>query len=142
MSGITARSKPAKIPFSWIEFSLDLSNVSINSGVDKQIAHEIKCPMAGVYFLSVFVVNYGTTLAWTNLYVSQNLERLLKLGMGAFTKDYAADDHAFIYCKKGDTVTMRYIYLGLPGSKVWTPKATITMMFIAHTGNSLHFCSK
>ena len=142
MLGITARSKPAHMSLSLIEFPLDLSDVTFKSGLDKQFPQEIKCPMDGVYFLSVSVFNYGKKLVLIYPHVSHNFKILMRLGMGAFTKDYAADDHAFIFCEKGDTVTLGYNYMGIPGIKGWTPKATITIIFIAPTGNSLQFCSK
>ena len=98
MLGITARSKPALIPFSLIQITLDLSIVIINSGVKKNIDNKITCPKNGVYFLSVSMIMNGKELDWITPHLSINLKKMITLGMGPFTNDYSADDHVFIYC--------------------------------------------
>ena len=141
MLGITVRSKPALIPFSLIAITLDLSNVIVNSGVKKDIAGEITCPVDGVYFLSVSAMTGGKDQDWVTPHMWRNSKKFITLGMGPFTKDYVADEHALIYCKKGDTIRVRYNYFGIPAMR-WTPKASLTLMLMAPSGNCLQFCSK
>lgn len=142
LSGITARNTPEKrmsIPFLSSNFALDMNNVTFSIGVKRDIVNNIKCPMDGVYFVSTSMVNYGKNKKWITPSVSHNTKQIIRLGMGYFTADYAADDHAFIYCEKGDTVSVRYDYIGMTGGHV-TPIATITLMRIAPLGNSLQLC--
>ena len=141
LSGITTRSRPKLILVPLKHIPFDLSNVIINSGVGKHITDKIECPVDGVYFLSVSVMNNGKTLVWLSLFVWKNSKDMIWLGMGSKTKDYAADENAFIHCKKGDNISLRYYYVGFPGIH-WTSFASITLILMAPSGNYLQFSSQ
>ena len=136
-TGVTTKSKPTYETIILTVVSLDISSVLLNSGIKKDITNHIDCPKSGVYFISANYRMSGTKIASIYAYVTLNLKKVFAMGMGSFTMDYIGDDHAFIYCNRGDNIAMLYSNLGDGGRGSRDPYGRITVIFFSHSGNSI-----